>query len=62
MVTVKVFHDLTATWVHGSHTINFWQGGENIDCITFHWELDRVPQVKAMDVLNWWTNEWMSGE
>ena len=32
-------------WTKGSHTVNVWQGGTEIDCYTFAWEKDRTSML-----------------
>ena len=32
-------------WTKGSHTVNVWQGGTEVDCYTFAWEKDRASML-----------------
>ena len=32
-------------WDKGSHTVNVWQGGTEVDCYTFAWEKDRASML-----------------
>lgn len=32
-------------WDKGSHTVNVWQGGHEIDCYTFAWEKNKTSML-----------------
>ena len=41
-------------WDKGSHTVNVWQGGTEIDCYTFAWEKDKPSMLDfTTSLLNW---------
>ena len=38
-------------WIKGSHTVNVWQGGQEIDCYTFAWHKNRTSMLDFTSAL-----------
>ena len=38
-------------WTKGSHTVNVWQGGQEIDCYTFAWHKNKTSMLDFTSAL-----------
>lgn len=38
-------------WTKGTHTVNVWRGGTEIDCYTFAWEKNKTTMLDFTSAL-----------
>lgn len=49
----RVWH----SWIKGSHTVNVWEGGHEIDCYTFAWEKNHPSMLDFTTALESYLTE-----
>lgn len=45
MIATALPHGEWHKWTKGSHTVNVWRGGTEVDCYTFAWEKNKTSML-----------------
>lgn len=51
MIATALPNNIWHKWTKGSHTVNVWKGGKEIDCYTFAWEKNRTSMLDFTSAL-----------
>lgn len=45
MIAIFPATNVWHSWHKGSHTVNVWQGGHEVDCYTFAWDKNKTSML-----------------